>query len=72
MVKDFFYNVNGTEFHDVVAFGKAWEEAKALATKKHCGITRTVVRGNKFTHEFYAKGAFLNERFFTPEKLYIF
>ena len=31
MKKDFYYNVNGTEFHDTEAFGKAWKEAKALA-----------------------------------------
>lgn len=72
MTKDFFYNVNGAEFHDTIAFGKAWKEAKALAIKEHCGITRTVVCGHKYTYEFYAKGAFLNERFYTPEKMYIF
>lgn len=72
MLKDFFYNVNGTEFHDTVAFDKAWKEAKALATEEHCGITRTVVCGDKISYEFYANGIFLNERFCTPEKLHIF
>ena len=73
MAKDFFYNVNGTEFHDTEAFGKAWADAKALAIAEHASIERTVVDGNKISYEFYANsGCFLNERFRTVDKVKVF
>ena len=63
MAKDFYYNVNGTEFHDTVAFGKAWKEAKALGKEEHCPIYRTVVKGDNIRYEVFAKGGcFLDER----------
>lgn len=66
MTKDFYYNVNGAEFHDTVAFGQAWKEAKALAREEHCGIERTVVCGDEIRYEFYAKGGvFVNDRYKT-------
>ncbi len=72
-MKEYFYNVNGTEFVDTKPFEKAWEEAVSLAKKEHCGITRTVVDGDTLRHEFYAKGGcFLPDRFYDAEKLYIF
>lgn len=73
MTKDFFYNVNGTEFHDTVAFGNAWKQAVALAKEEHCGIDRTVVNGNDIRYEFYAKGGvFLADRFKTVDKVACF
>ena len=72
-MKEFFYYVNGTEFVDTEAFGKAWKEAKALATEEHTCITRTVVKGEEMYHEFFAKGGcFLNERFYEKERVKIF
>ena len=67
MTKVFFYYVNGTEFVDTEAFGKAWRDAKALATEEHTCITRTVLTGeDNLRHEFFAKGGiFLNERFYS-------
>ena len=66
MTKDFYYNVNGAEFHDTVAFGQAWKEAKALAREEHCGIERAVVCGDEIRYEFYAKGGvFVNDRYKT-------
>lgn len=73
MIKEFFYNVDGTEFHDTEAFGKAWKEAKALATAEHKPIERTVVCGDKISYEFFANGGcFLNERFRTTENVKVF
>lgn len=72
-MKDFFYNVNGTEFHDTEAFGDAWEKAVALAKEEHCGIDRTVVCGYSIRYEFYAVGGcFLNDKFKEKEKVKIF
>lgn len=70
----FFYNVNGTEFTDTEAFGKAWADAKALATEEHTCITRTVVSDNDtMRHEFFAKGGcFLNEKFYNKDRVKIF
>lgn len=72
-MKIFFYYVNGTEFADTEAFGKAWTEAKALATEEHTCITRTVVKGEEMKHEFFAKGGcFLDERFYEKDRVKIF
>jgi len=72
-MKDFYYHVNGTEFHDTEAFGKAWKEAVALATAEHMPIERTVVCGSEISYEFFAKGGcFLNERFYSVDKVKIF
>ena len=72
-MKEFFYDVKGTEYHDTEAFGEAWKKAKAQATAEHCGIRRTVVHGEHISYEFYAKGGlFLSDRFYTPDSLYIF
>ena len=70
--KLFVYEVNGENFEDYEPFGEAWKKAKELATKEHCGIFRQVVCGEDIRNEFYARGIFLNERFYSPEKLYIF
>lgn len=72
-MKQFFYNVNGTEFADDVAFGQAWKDAVALAKEEHVGIDRTVVCGDNIRYEFYATGGcFLAERFRTVENTKIF
>jgi len=69
----YIYNVNGTEFEDTTAFGKAWEQALATAKAEHCGIDRTVVRGSDIRYEFFAKGGvFLADRFRTVDKVAIF
>jgi len=74
MTKVFFYYVNGTEFVDTEAFGKAWRDAKALATEEHTCITRTVLTGeDNLHHEFFAKGGiFLNERFYEKDRVKVF
>lgn len=73
MTKTFIYNVNDTLFEDTKAFGQAWKNAKAFATKEHTTITRTVVTNNETRYEFFAKGGcFLSERFYTEEKIKIF
>lgn len=73
MTKEFIYHINGTDIHDTEAFGKGWKEAKAIATANHCMITRTIKKGDKVKNEFFAKsGCFLNEKFYTDEKVEIF
>lgn len=73
MDKLFVYDVNGTDFEDTVAFGAAWVQATALAKAEHCGIFRQVIYGENIRNEFFAKGGiFLAERFYHPDKLYIF
>ena len=72
-MKRFFYNVNGTEFEDTVAFGDGWKKALALAKKEHTEITRTVIINNDIRYEFFAKGGvFLNDRFYSKDKVEIF
>lgn len=71
-MKDYYYNVNGIEFHDMEAFGEAWKKAKVLAREEHCGITRTVIDGEKIVYQFYAKSqCFLNGDY-TAKNLFIF
>ena len=73
MARTFEYRVNGTTFEDTEAFGKAWKDAKEMATAEHTYIERTIVNGNDIRYEFYAKGGiFLNERFMEVDKVYIF
>ncbi len=74
MTKTFIYHVNGADFVDTEAFGKAWKEAKAFAFENHTCITRTVIaKENDFRNEFFAKGGvFLNERFYEEGKAKIF
>ena len=73
-MKDFFYEVNGTEYHDVEAFGKAWKAAKAQAEAEHTEIFRTVCWGvGCVRYEFYAKGGcFLPMRFYDKDTVKIF
>lgn len=40
----YIYHVNGCDFEDTEAFGKAWEDAKKKASKEHCAIYRTTLR----------------------------
>ena len=73
MAKTFFYNVNGTEFVDTVAFGDAWTQAKAQAKAEHCGIDRTVVCGEKIRYEYYDKaGIFMADTYKSAERVAIF
>ena len=73
MTKTFIYMVNGNEYTDTKAFGQAWKDAKAQATADHTMITRLVINGEDERCEFFAKGGvFLNERFYTEEKAFIF
>lgn len=77
-MKDFFYNVNGTEFHDTVAFGTAWKKARELAKAEHTFVSRTVVSYNwegkeTIRYEVYLKGGcFLPDNMVTKEEYYIF
>ncbi len=52
----FIYVINGTEIEDTTAFGKAWKEAKAMATEEHTVIKRAVVKGDKIRYEIYVNG----------------
>ena len=69
MTKTFIYNVKGFEYRDNEAFGKAWKEAKVKATEEHCGIFRTVKKGDDERHEFFAGDVFLNMRFYDESKV---
>jgi hypothetical protein len=73
MEKIFVYEVNGETFEDVEAFGKAWKQAKEVATKEHTCITRQVINGENIKNEFYTNaGFFQNERFYDKDKVKIF
>lgn len=73
MKNDYFYDVNGNEFHDGECFGKAWHKAMEMAKVDHCEIWRTVVKPNgEMSYEFYAHGCFLNERYYEKGKASIF
>ena len=52
-MKKFVYEVAGIQFEDTEAFGKAWREAKALATEKHAAIYRNVISDRR---EVYTTG----------------
>lgn len=74
MARTYIYDVNGTQFEDVKAFGTAWANAKALAKEEHTTIKRTIVENNgKIIHEFYAKGGiFLDEKYYNVEDVKVF
>lgn len=73
MTRTYIYDVNGTQFEDVKAFGTAWANAKALAKEEHTTIKRTIVENEKITYEFYAKGGiFLNEKYYDVEDVKVF
>lgn len=70
-MKKFIYQVAGYEFSDTVAFGKAWQDAKAMATETGSPIGRLVVKdGDIIRREFYAKGGcFLSMEFYSEDRL---
>ena len=73
MNKLFIYKVGNLEFAETEPFGQAWKDAIKWAKHYHVGITRTVIDGSNKRKEFFAKGGcFLNERFYTEEKIKIF
>lgn len=56
-MKRFYYEVGAFQFSDTVAFGEAWKEAKAKATKLHAPIYREVVKdGDTIRNEVYLNG----------------
>lgn len=59
-MKQFIYQVNGFEFADNEAFGKAWEQAKAKAIELHCPIFREVINGDKVKYQVYYSGGLFN------------
>lgn len=72
-MREFIYNVQGTEITDTEAFGEGWKKAKALATEMHTTIERTVIDGNNVRNEFFANGGvFLNMRFYQTSKAKVF
>lgn len=72
-MKQFIYQVEGFEYTDTEAFGKAWKEAKAEATRLHAPISRLVVDDNKVREEIYYKGGFFNHvKFATADNIHIF
>ena len=73
MEKIFVYEVNGECFEDTEAFGKAWKQAKEVATREHTCITRQVIKGENIRNEYYTKaGFFQNDRFYNKEDAKIF
>lgn len=60
-MKEYFYYVNGIQYHDNDCFGKAWHEAKAEAERTNAKITRLVVDGEKQRNEIYKLGCFVSE-----------
>lgn len=69
----FIYEVEGQEFEDTVAFGKAWQDAKALATSLHAPIYRTVVKSDDSLRYqvYYNGGCFNSIEFATPDNIKI-
>lgn len=55
MAKKFIYHVQEVDFEDTEAFGKAWEQAKELATEKHCPIYRTIIEEK---NDVFCEGGF--------------
>lgn len=55
-MKKFVYQVAGYEFTDTIAFGKAWQEAKAKAAELNTKIYRIVIKGDKIRQEYFADG----------------
>ena len=72
MTKTFVYQVNGVTFETTEAFGKVWEEVLALAKAEHSPIFRQVIIGEEIRNEFLAKGGFLNEKYYSDEKVELF
>lgn len=75
----FIWTVEGTEFYGDECWGQAWKNAYAFAKANRLPMWRLKVTedldGNILKEEnfFLAKGkVFLNERFYAPEKVYLF
>ena len=72
-MKRFVYDVMGFEFEDTEAFGKAWKDAKEVATGLGVGIYRTVYNGETERREVYCKGGcFLPVEMVKPESVALF
>lgn len=54
-MKKFIYHVQEVDFEDTEAFGKAWEQAKNLATERHCPIYRTIIEEK---NDVFCEGGF--------------
>ena len=67
-MKTFIYRVNGQLFVDTVPFGKAWKTAYALAELTKAEIWRTVTAPYGASEQFFARGVFLDEKFYEPSK----
>ena len=66
-MKQFIYQVNGLEFVDTNAFGKAWQDAKVKATELHCPIFRLVIEGESVKQQVFYKGGLFNSIEFMRE-----
>lgn len=72
-MKQFIYRVEGLEYADTEAFGKAWKEAKATATRLHAPVYRLVIDGDKVREEvFYSAGFFNSVKYATADNICIF
>ena len=72
-MKQFIYQVEGFEYTDTEAFGKAWKEAKAEASRLHSPIYRLVIDGEKVREEVFYKGGIFNHvKFATADNIQIF
>lgn len=72
-MKQFIYQVEGLEFADTEAFGKAWKEAKAVATRLHAPVYRLVIDGEKVREEVYFSAGFFNNiKYASKDNIYIF
>ena len=72
-MKKFVYQVAAWEFVDSVAFGQAWQDAKAKAAELGAPIYRLVIKGEKIQQEAFLKaGCFLRVDLVKPEDVKIF
>ena len=57
-IMKYIYHVNGCDFEDTEAFGKAWEDAKQKASKECCAVYRTTLKVILDEQVFMTCGAF--------------
>ena len=72
-MKIFVYKVGAFEYRDTVAFGNAWQKAKAKATDLHLAIYREVILdGDIVRNQVYlTAGAFIGVGYATADAIKI-
>lgn len=72
-MKQFIYQVAGFEYTDTEAFGTAWKQAKAEATRLNAAVYRLVIKGENVRQEVYVNGGcFLSVAYAKPEDIHLF